>query len=143
LKQTYDSIKNYEQESYYHGTWRVSYDEWLNLQAGWTLNPDYKVIAWNSALLYDMIFTQPVCYEFEHIKAPTLLIIGQLDKTAIGKNLVSEEVRKTMGNYPALGKLTHEKIKGSKLVELDGVGHIPHVETFDRFIKPLLDFLKS
>jgi pimeloyl-ACP methyl ester carboxylesterase len=48
-----------------------------------------------------------------------------------------------MDNYPALGKLTHEKIKGSKLVELDGVGHIPHIEAFDKFIQPLLEFLKS
>src|ERR1700761_1192978 len=38
LKQTYDSVKKYEQESYYHGTWKPEYDEWLNLQAGWTLN---------------------------------------------------------------------------------------------------------
>lgn len=143
LKQNYDSIKNYEQANYYHDTWQPAYDEWANLQAGWTLNSKYKRIAWNSALTYDMIFTQPVCYEFEQITAPTLLIIGQLDKTALGKNLVSPEVKKTMGDYPALGKLTHEKIKGSKLVELGGIGHIPHVEAFDRFIKPLLDFLKE
>jgi pimeloyl-ACP methyl ester carboxylesterase len=61
----------------------------------------------------------------------------------MGKNSVSEEVAKTLGNYPVLGKLTHEKIKGSKLVELDGVGHVPHFEAFDRFIQPLLEFLKS
>lgn len=143
LKQNYDSLKKYEQTNYYHGTWRVAYDEWLEPQAGWTVNPDYRIIAWNSALTYDMIFTQPVCYEFDSIKAPTLLIIGQEDKTALGKNLVSEEVKKTLGNYPALGKLTHQKIKGSKLVELDGIGHIPHVEAFDRFIKPLQEFLKE
>jgi hypothetical protein len=54
------------------------------------------------------------------MKTPTLLIIGQLDRTALRKNLVSEDVRKTLGNYPELGKLTHEKLKGSQLVELDG-----------------------
>ena len=143
LRQDYQSFKKYEMESYYHGVWKPAYDEWLNAEAGWTLSKDYDRIAWNSALTYDMIYTQPVCYEFEYIKVPTLLIIGQLDRTALGKNLVSEEVRKTMGNYPELGKLTHEKIKGSKLVELDGLGHIPHIEAFDRFIQPLLQFLKS
>lgn len=55
---------------------------------------------------------------------------------------MSEDVRKTMGNYPILGKLTHEKIKGSQLIELDGIGHVPHIEAFDRFIQPLLQFLK-
>jgi pimeloyl-ACP methyl ester carboxylesterase len=143
LKQDYNSFKKYEQESYYHGTWKPEYEEWLNVEAGWTLSKDYDRVAWNSALTYDMIFTQPVVYEFENIKMPTLLIIGQLDRTAMGKNLVSEDVRKTMGNYPVLGKSTHEKIKGSQLVELDGIGHVPHIEAFDRFIQPLLQFLKS
>ncbi len=143
LKQDYNSFKKYELESYYHGIWKPEYEEWLKVEAGWTLSKDYDRIAWNSALTYDMIFSQPVCYEFENIKAPTLLIIGQLDRTAMGKNLVSDDVRKTLGNYPVLGKSTHDKIKGSKLVELDGVGHVPHIEAFDRFIQPLLDFLKS
>ena len=143
LKQDYNSFKKYEQESYYHGTWKPEYEELLRVEAGWTLSKDYPRVAWNSALTYDMIYTQPVCYEFENIKAPTFLIIGQLDRTALGKNLVSEDVRKTMGNYPVLGKLTHDKIKGSQLVELDGLGHVPHVEAFDRFIQPLLLFLKS
>jgi pimeloyl-ACP methyl ester carboxylesterase len=143
LKQNYNSFKQYEQESYYHGTWKAEYEKLLEVEVGWTLNKDYGRIAWNSALTYDMIFTQPVCYEFENIKTPTLLIIGKLDRTAMGKNLVTEDVRKTLGNYPVLGKSAHEKIKGSKLIELDGLGHIPHVEAFNRFIQPLLDFLRS
>src|SRR6201985_1631805 len=143
LKQNYTSFKQYEQESYYHGTWKAEYDKLLEIEVGWTLSKDYDRIAWNSALTYDMIFTQPVCYEFENIKAPALLLIGQLDRRDMGKHLVSEDVRKTLGNYPVLGKLTNEKIKGSKLVELDGLGHVPHVEAFDRFIGPLLEFLKS
>jgi pimeloyl-ACP methyl ester carboxylesterase len=113
------------------------------VEAGWTLSKDYPIVAWNSALTYDMIFTQPVCYEFEDIKSPTLLLIGQLDRTAIGKNLVSEQAAKALGNYPQLGKLTHEKIRGSTIVELEGLGHVPHIEAFDRFIEPLLQFLEA
>jgi pimeloyl-ACP methyl ester carboxylesterase len=109
--------------------------------AGWTLNSDYERIAWNAALTYDMIFTQPVVYEFQNIQAPTLLIIGTRDRTALGKQLVSDEVRQTMGIYEELGKATHQKIPDSKLVELDGIGHMPHIESFERFIQPLLNFL--
>ncbi len=143
LKQNYDSLKKYESANYYHGTWKVEYDQWLNLTAGWTLSPEYARVAWNSALTYDMIFTQPVCYEFENISKPTLLIIGQSDRTALGKNLVPDEVRKTMGNYPLLGRQTQAKIKGSQLVEIDNVGHLPHIEAFDKFIEALLAFLKN
>jgi pimeloyl-ACP methyl ester carboxylesterase len=142
LKQNYNSLKKYQQDNYFHGTWKTEYDKLVEVPAGWTLSKDYDRIAWNSALTYDMIFTQPVCYEFENIKAPTLLIIGQLDRTAMRTSAVNEEVNKSLGNYPVLGKLTHKKIKESKLVEIDGVGHIPHIEAFDRFIQPLLQFLK-
>lgn len=143
LKQNYEKIKKYQQENYYGGEWKPAYEEWAKLLAGWTLNEKYPIIAWNSALTYDMIFTQPVLYEFNDLQMPTLLIIGQRDKTALGKSLVSEEVRKTMGNYPQLGKQTAQKIRNSQLVELDNVGHMPHIEAFDRFIDPLLQFLKK
>ena len=143
LKSNYESIKKYQVENYYHGTWKEDYDEWAKLLAGWTLNKNYKIIAWNSALTSDMIFTQPVCYEFQNISCPTLLIVGTLDKTAIGKQLVSEEVRKTMGDYKTLGKTTRDKIPNSTLIEIENVGHLPHIEAFDQFIKPLLAFLEK
>jgi len=141
LKQNYDSLRKYEVESYYHGTWSPAYDEWLNIYAGWILSPEYSRIAWNSALTYDMIFNQPVCYEFGLIKGPALLIVGELDRTALGKNLVPERVARTMGNYPELGRVTAAKIPGCRLVEIPGVGHVPHVEVFDKFIGTVLEFL--
>jgi pimeloyl-ACP methyl ester carboxylesterase len=141
LKQNYDSLKKYELESYYHGTWSPAYDEWLNIYAGWMLSPEYRRVAWNSALTYEMIFTQPVCYEFGGIRAPSLLIVGELDRTALGKNLVPGSVAQTMGNYPELGRVTAAKIPDCRLVEMPGVGHVPHVEVFDQFIKTVQDFL--
>jgi pimeloyl-ACP methyl ester carboxylesterase len=141
LSKNYEAIKAYQKSSYYDGNWKPEYNPWVNLLAGWTLNSDYPRIAWNSALTYDMIFTQPVVYEFGKIEVPTLLIIGTRDRTALGKPLVSNEVRKTMGLYDKLGKQTHEKIPDSKLVELDDIGHLPHIESFDRFIQPLIIFL--
>lgn len=143
LTQSYEKIKKYQLESYYDGKWKSEYDQWVNLLAGWTLNSDFKKIAWNSALTYDMIFTQPVVYEFENIKVPTLLIIGTRDRTALGKPLVTEEVRKTMGLYAVLGKETQERIPNSKLVEISNIGHMPHIESFDKFIQPLADFLEK
>ncbi|NRT12832.1 alpha/beta fold hydrolase [Flavobacterium sp. 14A] len=143
LKQSYDRIKKYQLDSYYDGKWKPEYDEWVNLLAGWTLNSDFDKIAWNAALTYDMIFTQPVVYEFQNIKAPTLLIIGTRDRTALGKPLVSTEVQATMGLYANLGKETQKKIPNAKLVEIPNIGHMPHIESFDKFITPLIDFLQK
>ena len=143
LTQSYDRIKKYQLDSYYDGKWKPEYDEWVNLLAGWTLNSDFQKIAWNAALTYDMIFTQPVVYEFQNIKAPTLLIIGTRDRTALGKPLVSTEVQATMGLYANLGKETQKKIPNAKLVEIPNIGHMPHIESFDKFITPLIDFLQK
>ncbi|MER2997822.1 alpha/beta fold hydrolase [Pontibacter populi] len=143
LQQNYEKIKKYQLENYYGGNWKPEYDEWTKLLAGWTINKDYPRIAWNAALTYDMVFTQPVLYEFDQLQMPALLIIGQRDRTALGKNLAPKEVAATMGHYPQLGKDTAEKIKNSTLVELEGVGHMPHIEAFDKFITPLLTFLKK
>ncbi|WP_405246039.1 alpha/beta fold hydrolase [Cellulophaga sp. Asnod2-G02] len=142
LKKNYEGIKKYQLVNYYDNHWKPAYDQWVNLLAGWTLNSDYKTISWNAALTYDMIFTQPVVYEFKNITVPTLLIIGTRDRTALGKPLVTDEVRKTMGLYSELGKQTQKAIPNSTLVELENVGHLPHIEKFDAFIKALINYLE-
>ena len=143
LKQSYEAVKKYQLENYYDGNWKPEYDEWVYLLTAWMKHPQYKTVAWNNALTSEMVFTQPVLYEFEKIKAPTLLIIGTRDRTAIGKQNVPEPVRANLGQYQLLGKATQQKIPGSELVELDDVGHLPHIESFDRFIEPLIRFLEK
>lgn len=143
LSQNYEKIRQYQLTFYYDNKWKSEYDQWVNLLAGWTLNKDYPLIAWNAALTTDMILTQPVVHEFPLIKSPTLLIIGTRDRTALGKPLASEEVQKTMGLYNELGKKTQQKIPDARLAELYDTGHLPHIESFERFIQPLLEFLKK
>ncbi|MDE3742032.1 alpha/beta fold hydrolase [Maribacter polysaccharolyticus] len=141
LQKTAEKIKAYQLKYYYDGKWKSEYDQWVELLAGWTLNSDYPKVAWNAALTYDMIFNQPVLYEFEHITCPTLLIIGTRDRTALGKAFVPEEVRQTMGLYNKLGKATQQSIPNSELVEIPNIGHLPHIESFQAFITPLKSFL--
>lgn len=143
LSQTYDKIKNYQLTFYYDNKWKPEYDKWMNMLAGWTNDIDYPLIAWNSALTYDMVFTQPVLYEFDKLTVPTLLIIGLRDRTALGKNKAPKELQSQLGNYPALGKLTAAKIKNSELIEFDNVGHLPHIESYPEFISSLLKFMKK
>lgn len=143
LKNTVESYRDYQLKYYYDNTWKPQYDRWLNLLAGWTLHKDYPIIAWNAALTTDMIFTQPVVYEFGNIKCPTLLIIGTRDRTAIGRERAPKDIQPKMGLYNELGKKTQKAIPNSTLVELDNVGHLPHIESFDRFIKPLIEFLQK
>ena len=142
LKNTAETYKNYQLKFYYDNKWKEEYQPWLDLIAGWTLHPDYPKVAWNAALTSDMIYNQPVCYEFKNIKTPTLLIIGTRDRTAIGKDRAPKELQPKMGQYQELGKKTQQQIQGSKLVELDNVGHLPHIEVYDKFWNALYDFIK-
>ena len=86
---------------------------------------------------------QPVVYEFPNIKVPTLLLIGEKDNTAIGKNRASPEVAKTLGNYRELAKKTAEAIQGSILVTFPDYGHAPQIQDPARFNEALIANLKK
>lgn len=141
LEKTPSGVKQYMQERYFDGTWKEEYAPLLEIQAGWIRGPDYETIARVSARTYDMIFTQPVLYEFPELEMPTLLIIGQRDRTALGTGRVPDSVAATMGRYDELGKQAAQAIPDSRLVELPGIGHVPHYEAFGRFRKALFEFL--
>lgn len=141
LKITPEGQKRYQLESYYHGQWKPEYDRWVRLATGWLTSPDYAAVAWSSARTYDMIFTQPVCYEFADLKMPTLLVVGSLDRTAIGKAWAPPEIRDTLGDYPTLAERAAAQIPACQLEILEGVGHVPQLEAPDRLFPILLDFL--
>ncbi|OCA80056.1 alpha/beta hydrolase [Chryseobacterium contaminans] len=142
LKNTAETYKNYQLKFYYDNKWKAEYQPWLDLIAGWTLHKDYPQVAWDAALTSDMIYNQPVCYEFKNIKVPTLLIIGTRDRTAIGKDRAPKELQPKMGQYQELGKKTQREIAGSQLVELENVGHLPHIEVYPQFFEALYNFIK-
>ena len=135
------SVKDYMRNVYFDGEWKEEYDPLLTIQVGWLKGPDKEAMAHVSAITTDMVVTQPVLYEFPDIKVPTLLIIGERDRTAIGKNRVSKEIAATMGQYQELGKAAAAAIPDAKLVALPGIGHAPQAEAFDEYLKALTDFL--
>ena len=141
LKATPDSIRDYQRKSYYDGAWKPEYGKLIEAQAGWTGHADYPKVAWCSALTYDMVFTQPVVHEFPRLAVPTLLVIGQRDRTALGKTWAPKEAGARLGDYPALGRNAAKAIPGAKLVEIPGVGHLPQVEAFEAYRDALTAFL--
>jgi pimeloyl-ACP methyl ester carboxylesterase len=141
LKTDAGSIKKYQLETYYSGQWKPEYDRWVEMLAGMYGGPGKQRVAWNQALISDVVFNQPVLYELPRIAVPTTLIIGQRDRTAIGKDLAPPELAKRLGNYRSLGKRAAAAIPKSRLIELDDLGHSPQVEAPARFNAALLDVL--
>ena len=138
LRTNADKIRQYEQNTYYAGTWSDSYEPWVQMLAGMYRGTGKDLVAWNSALLYDMIYTQPVYYELEQIAVPTLLLIGDKDNTAIGKDLAPPSVRTLLGRYPELAKQAVARIPGAKLVEFPDMGHAPQIQNPAIFHSALL-----
>jgi pimeloyl-ACP methyl ester carboxylesterase len=143
LATTADKIRAYEKATYYVNDWRDSYERWVQMLAGMYSGPGKSEVAWASALLYDMIYTQPVVYEFGLLKPPTLLLIGDRDTTAIGKDLAPPEVRAQLGDYPVLAKLAARAIPNARLVEFPDLGHAPQMQDPAAFHKALLDGLQA
>jgi pimeloyl-ACP methyl ester carboxylesterase len=94
-----------------------------------------------SALTYQMIYDGPITDELPKLTVPTLLVIGQLDRTVFGRRFAPPEVVKPLGNFVQLGKTAQKLIPGAKLVELEGVGHVPHIEVPEKFHAAVLEFL--
>jgi pimeloyl-ACP methyl ester carboxylesterase len=141
LKVTAESTRQYEQTTYFDGHWSLEYEPWVQMYAGLNRGPGKAIVAWNSALIYDMIYTQPVFYELEKISVPTLLMIGDKDTTAIGKDLAPPAIRETLGKYARLGKSAALRIPGAKLVEFPDLGHAPQIQDPAAFHRALLEGL--
>ncbi len=141
LKLDAAGIKKYEQQTYYSGQWKPEYDQWVDMLAGLNSGPGHKKVAWNSALIYDMIFTQPVYYEFKDLRVPTTLMIGTADTTAIGSDIAPPAVKATLGHYNLLGKQVAQLIPGARLIEFPGMGHAPQMEEPQQFNQSLISDL--
>ncbi|HEY4196201.1 MAG TPA: alpha/beta hydrolase [Mucilaginibacter sp.] len=141
LAATYKSYKKYMQA--YFPVWKPEYEELVKQQAVALKDPEFKKIAWANALTYDMIYEQPVCYEFGNITVKTLIIVGKADRTIVGKDKLPPSVQAMHGQYPELGENTHSLIQNSELKMIDDVGHIPHIQALPLFEQYVDRFLQQ
>lgn len=143
LQTTADRIRNYEKSTYYVNQWKPEYEPPVQMLAGMYRGAGKEIVAWNSALLYDMIYTQPVVHEFPLLTMPTLLLIGLKDTTAIGKDAAPEALRPTLGNYPELARKTARAIPKATLVSFPDMGHAPQMQDPAAFHAALLTGLQA
>jgi pimeloyl-ACP methyl ester carboxylesterase len=143
LKNNEEKIREYQKSSYFDGQWKPEYEKGIEIAVGWTKHKDFPRIAWNSALTTDMIFTQPVVYEFKNLQMPTMLLIGTRDRTAVGMAWADPKIKNELGRYDRLGQEVVKLIPKGSLVELPGIGHLPQVESYERFLQKCLIFIRQ
>jgi pimeloyl-ACP methyl ester carboxylesterase len=135
------SMKAYQQATYYAGEWKPEYDRWVEMQASMYAGPGGEIVAWHQALTSDMVFNQPVVHEFGALAVPTVLMIGEKDNTAIGKNRAPAELKGQLGNYAVLGVEAKAAIPGATLVTFPELGHSPQVQDPEQFNAALLEVM--
>ena len=138
---TADKIRAYERATYYAGGWKPGYDKWVEMLAGLAQGPGHDVFADVTARIDDMILTQPVVYEFPLIRVPTLLMIGEKDTTAIGKDFAPKDVQAKLGHYAELGPRARDAIPGARLVTFPDAGHAPQIQDAEAFDRALIEGL--
>lgn len=139
MAQTPASYRNFVKS--YFPNWQPEFERFVEQFARVQLSGDYPHFAQVSALTYQMIYEGPIYNELPKLQVPTLLVIGQLDRTVFGRRFAPPEVVKPLGNFPALGRAAQQRIPGAKLVEFEGVGHVPHLEMPGRFHAVVMDFV--
>ncbi|GAP84465.1 putative alpha beta hydrolase fold domain-containing protein [Rosellinia necatrix] len=137
----YTTIRAYQQATYYANTWDVSYDVWVNMLANIYAGSEAAAFAFDQALTTDMALSAPVVYEFGALRPRTLLMIGALDNTALGKQWSPPEVQAKLGHYDVLGRQAAAAMPNAHLVEFPGLGHAPQIQDPDSFHVELLDWL--
>ena len=135
LAKTANKARAYQKKNYYDGKWSDEYEKLLTPLKGMLAGDDWKTVAWNNALTTGPIFSENIVDKFPDITNETFLIIGNRDTTGPGRGWLKDGVTRKLGDYKKLAKHTQQLIKGSTLIELEGLGHMPQYEDYNVFIK--------
>jgi len=131
LAQTHDQVYagNYATIRRYFATspWRPEFEEFVRILYAPSLSADWPHYAMVRTLLGQMVYLDPVVYDWAHIKAKALVLGGDKDGP----------------DFPARAKHIADTIPGGQMVLIPNAGHVPHIEVPEIFNRELLRFLKS
>jgi pimeloyl-ACP methyl ester carboxylesterase len=107
------------------------------------LSPDYPRWARAAALAFQMIYQQPVRYEYHQIVPPVLLVVGAEDHVVPLGQYASPAEAARLGDFVELSAAAARDIPHATRVVVPDCGHIPHLEQPGQFFDQLLPFLAS
>ena len=113
----------------YYPTWKPEYLDWVRLQYGLTLTSEWPLLARIRAWQTQILFFDPVVYDWQHIGTKALVIGGAADALT--------------RDYASAARHVAETLPNAELVLFPGIGHNPHFEIPDEFHRELIRFLRS
>jgi pimeloyl-ACP methyl ester carboxylesterase len=114
---------------YFHtpGAWKPEYEQFVRILYAPTLSGDWPRYAMVRAILGQMVYLDPVVYDWAKIKVKALVLGGDQDTP----------------DFPERAKHIADTIPGAELALLPGLGHVPHIQAPEVFNAALLKFLKD
>ncbi|MEX1212346.1 MAG: alpha/beta hydrolase [Balneolaceae bacterium] len=110
----------------YFVEWDPEYEFFVRVHHGWTLSAEWPRLAMVRALNQQMVYSQPVAYEFAHVQVPAYILSGAEDGP----------------NYPEMAREVLEKLPDGELHLFENVGHNPHLESPEPFRAELIRWLE-
>jgi pimeloyl-ACP methyl ester carboxylesterase len=109
--------------------WKPAYEKFARIHYARTLGGDWPRYAAVQARIRQITYLDPVVYDWAHIQAPTLAFGGREDGANFAERM--QHIANTIPNG------------NGRLHLLPGLGHVPHLEAPERFLPPLIAFLKE
>ena len=125
LDRSYDAIR--EGQERYYVEWDPDYARYIEIHYGWTKSGEWPRLARVRALNQQLVYQEPVVYDWPHIEAPALVIGGEEDGP----------------HFPEQAEAAAEALPDAELVLFEDVGHNPHFEAPDLFFPELVRFLEE
>jgi pimeloyl-ACP methyl ester carboxylesterase len=114
--------------------WNQEFETYTRIRYSWTLSADWPRLAMVQALIGQMLYADPVVYDWAHIQVPTLAF-GGADDMLLGTAEAFQERMHYLAKSIPNGK--------GRALLLPGLGHVPHLEAPDKVLPPLVAFLKE
>jgi len=109
------------------GAWKPEYEQCVRILYAPTLGGDWPRLAMVRSIYQQILYLDPVVYDWPKIKSKTLVIGGEKDGA----------------DFPKLARHIADTIPGAELVIIPNAGHVPHLEVPGLFYPALVKFVKG
>ena len=112
--------------------WNDEFETYTRIRYSWTLSADWPRLAMVQSLISQMLYGDPVVYDWAHIHVPTLAFGGAED-LLLGPAETFQARMKLLADTVPNGN--------GRLHLIPGLGHVPHLEDADAIVTPLVAYL--
>lgn len=112
---------------YFPNDWPPAHLKYVKRQYGQTMSGEWPRLAMVRRLQVQMLYDDPVVYDWQHIATKALVIGGEEDGA----------------DFPALARNVVDQLQNAALILYPDIGHAPQIEIPDRFHADLIRFLRS